>query len=210
MPPSSGLGFSTTTPVESASRNSRQISRRRTPLRFSTTPRDPLGNQRGPTCPRFDPDAAPDRGDVLGPAPRRLVLVHGRSGMGDRDVLWNHWTWSLGVANCTTGSVRRQPLDEIAQRARGHVWYTAPLACACSCWSRSRSSRSPARDCVRSSALASRSIPKDRLARRVLGRDVFDTWFQTETGSIMISNSPSLRFGRGPWASCARGGRADR
>lgn len=29
-------------------------------------------------------------------------------------------------------------------------------------------------------------------ARRVLNKDVYDTWFQTETGSIMISNLPGL------------------
>lgn len=28
--------------------------------------------------------------------------------------------------------------------------------------------------------------------RRVLGKDIYDTWFQTETGSIMIANRPGL------------------
>jgi acetyl-CoA synthetase len=29
-------------------------------------------------------------------------------------------------------------------------------------------------------------------SQRVLGRDIYDTWFQTETGSIMIANRPGL------------------
>lgn len=31
-------------------------------------------------------------------------------------------------------------------------------------------------------------------SRRVLGRDVYDTWWQTETGGIMISNKPGMRI----------------
>lgn len=30
--------------------------------------------------------------------------------------------------------------------------------------------------------------------RRVLGKDIYDTWFQTETGSIMISNRPGIEI----------------
>lgn len=31
-------------------------------------------------------------------------------------------------------------------------------------------------------------------ARRLFGKDIFDTWFQTETGAIMISNRPGLEI----------------
>jgi acetyl-CoA synthetase len=31
-------------------------------------------------------------------------------------------------------------------------------------------------------------------ARRVLGHDIYDTWFQTETGAIMISNQPEFQI----------------
>lgn len=31
-------------------------------------------------------------------------------------------------------------------------------------------------------------------AKRVLGKDIYDTWFQTETGAIMISNRPGIEI----------------
>ena len=31
-------------------------------------------------------------------------------------------------------------------------------------------------------------------ARRVLGKEIYDTWFQTETGAIMICNRPGIEI----------------
>jgi len=38
-------------------------------------------------------------------------------------------------------------------------------------------------------------------ARRLLKRDIYDTWFQTETGAIMIAIDPDLTSAQVPWVS---------
>jgi len=37
-------------------------------------------------------------------------------------------------------------------------------------------------------------------SRKVLHHDIYDTWWQTETGAIMIANRPAWRSGRARWA----------
>ena len=37
--------------------------------------------------------------------------------------------------------------------------------------------------------------------RRVLKKEIYDTWFQTETGSIMIANRPGIEIRQGQWGN---------
>ena len=42
-------------------------------------------------------------------------------------------------------------------------------------------------------------------ARKVLGKDIYDTWFQTETGAIMIANHPGLEIKPGSMGKPVKG-----
>jgi acetyl-CoA synthetase len=103
--------------------------------------------------------------------------------------------WSLGVTQVHYGGAYDaakwfQVLEEFGVT----VWYTAPTAL------RMLMREDPA-------ALARFNLSKLRhicsvgeplnpevisWGRKVLGKDIHDTWFQTETGSIMITNRPGL------------------
>jgi acetyl-CoA synthetase len=105
--------------------------------------------------------------------------------------------WSLGVSQVHFGG----PYDpeawmRVLQDERVTVWYTAPTALR-------MLSREPASlyrkfDLSGLRAVFSVGEPLNPAviawAREVLGKDVHDTWFQTETGAIMIANRPGMEI----------------
>jgi len=118
--------------------------------------------------------------------------------------------WSLGVTQVHyAGPYDPEAWFEILQGGVT-VWYTAPTAL------RMLMREDPERfrrfDRSRLRAVFSVGEPLSpeviRWAERVLGRPVHDTWFQTETGAIMISNRPGLPMRPGSMGKPVRGIRA--
>ncbi|MEN6403569.1 MAG: AMP-binding protein, partial [Armatimonadia bacterium] len=130
-------------------------------------------------------------------------------GLGEDDVYWctadQGWVtgtsygiiapWSLGVTQVHfAGGYDAEMWFRILEQERVNVWYSAPTAL------RMLMKEDP--ELFRGFDLASLrhifSIGEPlnpeviHWSRRVLDRDVYDTWFQTETGSIMVSNRPGL------------------
>ena len=103
--------------------------------------------------------------------------------------------WSLGVTQVHYGGAYEAvKWFEILEEFGVTVWYTAPTAL------RMLMREDPA-------ALARFNLGKLRhifsvgeplnpevinWGRKVLGKEIYDTWFQTETGAIMITNRPGL------------------
>jgi len=95
-----------------------------------------------------------------------------------------------------SGTFSAEAWFEILQREAINIWYTAPTAL--------RMLMQEDDDLYRSFDLShlkyifSVGEPLNPAiiswSRRVLGKDIYDTWFQTETGSIMIANRPGLQI----------------
>jgi acetyl-CoA synthetase len=85
---------------------------------------------------------------------------------------------------------------EILQGERVTVWYSAPTALRM--LMREEESFYAKYDLSRLKHIFSVGEPLNpeviQWSRSRLGRDIYDTWFQTETGSIMITNRPGLEI----------------
>lgn len=129
--------------------------------------------------------------------------------LGEDDIFWctadQGWVtgtsygvigpWSLGVTQVHYGGgYDSQRWMEILEQERVSVWYTAPTALRM--LMRESDEHFSAVDLHRLKAVYSVGEPLNpeviQWGRRVLGREIYDTWFQTETGGIMISNHPQL------------------
>lgn len=103
--------------------------------------------------------------------------------------------WSLGVTQVHYGG-GYDPARwfELLERERVNVWYTAPTALRM--LMREDESLYAQFDLSALRAIYSVGEPLNpeviHWSRRVLGQEIYDTWFQTETGGIMISNRPGL------------------
>lgn len=103
--------------------------------------------------------------------------------------------WSQGITQVHYGgSYNAEAWFRVLQDEKVNVWYTAPTALRMlmqedeSLFSRFDLSR--LRDIFSVGEPLNPAVIE--WARRVLSHDIYDTWFQTETGSIMISNHPGL------------------
>ncbi len=103
--------------------------------------------------------------------------------------------WSLGVTQVHfEGGYNAEHWFRILERERVTIWYSAPTAL------RMLMREDPKLfgqfDLARLKHIFSVGEPLNpeviSWARRTLGRDIYDTWFQTETGTIMIANRPGL------------------
>ncbi|ABB32565.1 AMP-dependent synthetase and ligase [Geobacter metallireducens RCH3] len=103
--------------------------------------------------------------------------------------------WSMGVTQVHFGGgYAAEQWFEILEREEVSVWYTAPTAL------RMLMREEPllfARfDLGMLRHICSVGEPLNpeviHWARRVLAKEVYDTWFQTETGAIMIANRPGI------------------
>jgi len=103
--------------------------------------------------------------------------------------------WSLGVTQIHYGGMYDAARwFDLLQSEQVTVWYSAPTAL--------RMLMREARhfyadyDLSRLKYIFSVGEPLNpevvQWSREVLGREIYDTWFQTETGAIMISNRPGL------------------
>jgi acetyl-CoA synthetase len=132
-------------------------------------------------------------------------------GLKDDDIYWctadQGWVtgvsygiigpWGLGVTQVHYGGAfKPQAWMDLLEQEKVTVWYTAPTAL---------------RMLMREddSIYTSRSLPVLRTiysvgeplnpevitwARRTLRRDIYDTWWQTETGGIMVANRPGIEI----------------
>ncbi len=105
--------------------------------------------------------------------------------------------WSLGITQIHYGGGFDAAVwFSILEREMVSVWYTAPTAL------RMLMREDPELfrrfDLSRLRHICSVGEPLNpeviRWGREVLGKDIFDTWFQTETGAIMIANRPGIEI----------------
>jgi len=103
--------------------------------------------------------------------------------------------WSLGVTQVQYGGgYDAQAWMDLLAKERVTVWYSAPTALRMLMRDDEGIFRSA--DLAKLRAVFSVGEPLNpeviSWSRRVLKHDIYDTWFQTETGAIMISNRPGL------------------
>jgi len=101
--------------------------------------------------------------------------------------------WSLGVTQVHFGGVySARHWAELLKREQVSVWYTAPTALRM--LMREDQSLWQDLDAPKLRAIYSVGEPLNpeviHWARRVMHKEIYDTWFQTETGGIMIANVP--------------------
>jgi acetyl-CoA synthetase len=105
--------------------------------------------------------------------------------------------WSLGVTQVHYGGV----FDPTAwftllEREKVTVWYTAPTALRMLMREKPEYYKKFNIHSLKHIFSVGEPLNPEVLhwSRNVLGRDIHDTWFQTETGSIMIANRPGLEI----------------
>lgn len=105
--------------------------------------------------------------------------------------------WSLGVTQIHYGGGYDAKLwFDVLQNEAVTIWYSAPTALRM--LMREDAGLYGGYDLSKLRHIFSVGEPLNpeviNWARTALGRDIYDTWFQTETGGIMISNRPGLEI----------------
>lgn len=152
--------------------------------------------------------------------PKGVVHVHGSVlhqtattrevlGLGSDDIFWctadQGWVtgtsygiigpWSLGVTQIHfAGGYDPEKWLKVLQDNAVTVWYSAPTALRMLMREEDDLYSKFNLDQLRSICSVGEPLNPEVIAwsQRVLHRDIYDTWFQTETGGIMISNRPGL------------------
>ncbi|MBW6512827.1 MAG: AMP-binding protein [Desulfuromonadaceae bacterium] len=104
--------------------------------------------------------------------------------------------WSLGVTQIHfAGGYDPEKWLQVVQDNAVTVWYSAPTALRMLMREEDALYRRYNLDRLRSIFSVGEPLNPEVInwAQRVLQRDIYDTWFQTETGGIMISNRPDLK-----------------
>lgn len=107
--------------------------------------------------------------------------------------------WSQGITQVHySGSYNAETWFQILGREKVNVWYTAPTALRMLMQEDEtlfqRADLASFRQSLRHIFSVGEPLNPAVIewGRRVLEHDIYDTWFQTETGAIMISNRPGL------------------
>jgi acetyl-CoA synthetase len=103
--------------------------------------------------------------------------------------------WLLGITQLQfTGAFDPDHWFRILQDQQVSVWYTAPTALRMLARSDEVDYRSYDLAHLRSIFSVGEPLNPEvsRWGKETLDRDIYDTWFQTETGGIMIANRPGL------------------
>lgn len=103
--------------------------------------------------------------------------------------------WSLGVTQIHYGGgYDAEAWFTILEREKVTVWYSAPTALRM--LMREDANLFKRFDLSKLRHICSIGEPLNpeviRWGKSILGKDIYDTWFQTETGAIMIANRPGL------------------
>jgi acetyl-CoA synthetase len=103
--------------------------------------------------------------------------------------------WLLGITQVHfAGSFDPERWFQILQDQRVSVWYTAPTALRMLARAEDVDYRSYDLSPLRSILSVGEPLNPEigRWGKETLNREIYDTWFQTETGGIMIANRPGL------------------
>jgi len=128
-------------------------------------------------------------------------------GLGQDDVYWctadQGWVtgtsygiigpWNLGVTQIQfAGSYNPESWFRILEEYGVNVWYTAPTALRMLMREEPDFYNRFRLDSLRTIFSVGEPLNPEVIAwtRRIFSRDIYDTWFQTETGAIMIANRP--------------------
>jgi len=103
--------------------------------------------------------------------------------------------WSLGVTQIHFGGAyNADTWMSLIENEKISIWYTAPTALRM--LMREEKSIFEKHDLSKLKHIFSVGEPLNpeiiHWSREIFGKDIYDTWFQTETGSIMITNKPGL------------------
>ena len=103
--------------------------------------------------------------------------------------------WSLGVTQIHFGGTyNAETWMSLIENEKISIWYTAPTALRM--LMREEKSIFLKHDMSKLKHIFSVGEPLNpeiiHWSREIFGKDIYDTWFQTETGSIMITNKPGL------------------
>lgn len=101
--------------------------------------------------------------------------------------------WSLGVTQLHYGGAfSPEAWIELLEREHVTVWYTAPTALRMLLREDASLYSGHSLRALRGIFSVGEPLNPEVIAwgRRVLQKDVYDTWFQTETGGVMVSNRP--------------------
>lgn len=135
-------------------------------------------------------------------------------GLRDDDIFWctadQGWVtgtsygiigpWSLGISQVHYGGgYNGQKWMDLLIRERITVWYSAPTALRMLMHEDEEIFAEIRGSSLRSIFSVGEPLNPEVIywARRVLDRNIYDTWFQTETGAIMITNQPGLKINPG-------------
>ena len=146
---------------------------------------------------------------VHGAAPHIEHTMHEILQVGQDDIYWctadHGWItgtsygilgpWLLGVTQVQfTGSFDPANWFRVLQEQRVSVWYTAPTALRMLSRADDVDYRSYDLSHLRSIFSVGEPLNPEiiRWGKETLDRDIYDTWFQTETGGIMIANRPGM------------------
>lgn len=105
--------------------------------------------------------------------------------------------WSLGVTQIHYGGVYDAKLwFDLLEKERVTVWYTAPTALRMLMREDPKIYKGYNLKALRHIFSVGEPLNPEVIAwaRTVLGKEIYDTWFQTETGGIMIANRPGLEI----------------
>ncbi len=122
--------------------------------------------------------------------------MHSRSRLGDRDVLWR----DLPLLHGVTSIVDEAEFDAtrwytILQSQGVSVWYTAPTAIRMLIKAGPELAAQFTFPHLRFIASVGEPLNAEAVwwgGQRVLGLPIHDNWWQTETGGIMIANTPAF------------------
>lgn len=154
--------------------------------------------------------------------PKGVLHVHGSLatqvatgreilGLRDDDIYWctadQGWVtgtsygiiapWSMGITQIHYGGgYDAESWFTILEREKVTVWYTAPTALRMLMREDPGLYRRFDLSALRHICSVGEPLNPEviRWGKEVLGKDIYDTWFQTETGAIMIANRPGLEI----------------
>jgi acetyl-CoA synthetase len=144
-----------------------------------------------------------------GSLPSQMATTQGVLGLTENDIYWctadQGWVtgtsygiigpWSLGVTQVHYGGgYDAQAWMDLLAAEKITVWYSAPTALRMLMREDESIFTGADLSALRSIFSVGEPLNPEVIAwsQRLLNRDIYDTWFQTETGSIMIPNRPGV------------------
>ena len=146
--------------------------------------------------------------DVLGVTPETLYWCTADQGWITGTSYGIIGPWSIGATQVHfSGAYNAESWFRILQEKRINIWYTAPTALRM--LMREDEEKLKSYDLSSLKHISSVGEPLNpeiiHWAKRLFNKDVFDTWFQTETGAIMIANFAGLPVKPGSMGKPVRG-----